>query len=48
MKHSARQVQTTPILRGMAREDGRDDLLIEARNLEARSFPNGAHVAEVG
>jgi carbon-monoxide dehydrogenase large subunit len=33
----------------MAREDGRDDLLIqEARaTLEARSFPNGAHVAEV-
>ncbi|SDO44519.1 carbon-monoxide dehydrogenase large subunit [Lutimaribacter pacificus] len=33
----------------MARADGRDDLLMhEARaTLEARSFPNGAHVAEV-
>jgi carbon-monoxide dehydrogenase large subunit len=33
----------------LAREDGREDLLIqEARaTLEARSFPNGAHVAEV-
>lgn len=33
----------------MARAEGRDDLLVhEARaTLEARSFPNGAHVAEV-
>ncbi|APE44136.1 xanthine dehydrogenase [Sulfitobacter alexandrii] len=33
----------------MAREKGRDDLLVhhERATLEARSFPNGAHVAEV-
>ncbi len=33
----------------MARADGRDDLLVhQARaTLEARSFPNGAHIAEV-